>query len=580
MKPKLDASPRDGSTPNAGRRIVCAKFRAGPHPPPHSPAVTHAVASGVGAGEDRAEAGGWWRRPSRDASAMETFGKKDGRTAFGANSEGSTSRDKLGMGMGEEDEGSVWIIMDMLNDTAFDDFLRVLHRHAPTSCSSSFIARLLSTTEGSTPEVGYVFPPPGGSPYNVSPGLPGSAPRTSATTLTNSPHRKVEAVPDPKSSPYSGKAGVPYPEWRHTVVQRARRAGIGPIGRAMELVIFGSDDGDESPPDGDDLLSYLEMPQDQESPVVSPKRPTLAKGSSMDSHVNLSPTLWRDYLNDDSDSDSEGESEESEQEWEGWMADIPRQRRIQADTVERQLRHLTPDIEDYEDEDDSEIPWIQDEPVSDDAAGVPASDDGAADEPAFSMDERTTGKSRWDLFPQSRTITTYSSADSLIRKSIRPSRSRPRILGGSKSMAGVEFPSVRARSPLSSQVRASDDLSTSPGSGTSPPSRSGLPVRIPIPIRMRMTSVRGTQVEIGTSPPETATSRRLPSFLRKGAPTNESAPASQDTSPSQEKSQKLPAGPAPPSLVLTIPEPQTSGSSPSSLESIKFVTPDSEDGGD
>ncbi|KAH9919547.1 uncharacterized protein B0H18DRAFT_633199 [Fomitopsis serialis] len=110
MKPTLDAS-----TPNTGRRIVCAKFRAGPHPPPHSPAVTHIVNSGAGAGEDRSDAGGWWRRGSRDTPAAEAFGRKEGRSTLVASSEGSTSRDRLGLSC--ENEGSVWIIMDLLNDS-------------------------------------------------------------------------------------------------------------------------------------------------------------------------------------------------------------------------------------------------------------------------------------------------------------------------------------------------------------------------------------------------------------------------------------------------------------------------------
>ncbi|TFY61442.1 hypothetical protein EVJ58_g4502 [Rhodofomes roseus] len=334
----------------------------------------------------------------------------------------------------------------------------------------------------------------------------------------------------------------------------------------MEFVIFGDDEPEGLANDEDDLLSYLEMPDEEARAQETPKRPSLAKRPSDNSHVDLSPTLWRDYLNDDSDSGSDGESEQSEQEWEDWMTDLPRQHRIQADTEERHLRHLTPDIE----EDDEDIPWIQDEALSDDGTGVPASDDGMAEsDHALAADKSATR----EPFPPSRKITSYSSADSLIRKSIRPSRSRPRIFGASKT--GVDFPSERARSPLSSQVRASSELSTSPESGTSPPTRSHLPVRMPIPIRMRITSVRGTQVEGGTSPPETA-SPRLTNLLRKGGSTNESTSASQHPSAPQGKNKATSAGAAPPSLILTIPEPNTSASSPSSLESIKFATPDSD----
>lgn len=103
-----DTAPKYASVCDARRRVVCARFRAGPHPPPHSPAHTHAVAAGSGGGD----LSGWWRRGSRDATVVETFGRRDGH-AFVAD---AASQDRLAAG--DEDENSVWIIMDLLNDSS------------------------------------------------------------------------------------------------------------------------------------------------------------------------------------------------------------------------------------------------------------------------------------------------------------------------------------------------------------------------------------------------------------------------------------------------------------------------------
>ena len=332
--------------------------------------------------------------------------------------------------------------------------------------------------------------------------------------------------------------------------------------------MFGGDAAeDPAGASDDDLFTYFDNSADEDAPHASPVCPPLAKRPSMNSQMDLSPTLWRNYLNEDSDSESDAESELSEQEWENWMTDLPRQRGIQTRTVEQHLRHLSPDMEE-EDEDD-DIAWAQDEPPSDDGAALPTSDDG---EPVTSitLDSPPPAGAR-EPFPPSRTITTYSSVDSFIRKSVRPSRSRPRILGG------VDFPSARASSPLS-RTRVSEESFAAPvdDSVASPPGRTQLPVRLPIPIRMRMTSLRGAPAEGGASPPETvaSTSPRLPAFLRKGPSASATGPVSQS---SQELFQKgAVAAAAPPSLVLTIPEAVSSASSPSSLESIKFATPDSE----
>ena len=364
---------------------------------------------------------------------------------------------------------------------------------------------------------------------------------------------------------------APYPEWRQKIIQRARRAGVGPVGRAMEFVMFGGDTTEDAASNSDDdLFTQFDTPGDQDVPRGSPVRPPLAKRPSMNSQMDLSPTLWRSYLDEDSDSESETESELSEQEWENWMADLPRQRSIQTRTVEQHLRHLSPEMEE---EDDDDITWAQDEPPSDDGAALPTSDDG---EPVTSitLDSPPAAGAR-EPFPPSRTITTYSSVDSFIRKSVRPSRSRPRILGG------VDSPSARARSPLS-RTRVSEESFAAPAddSTASSPGRSQLPVRLPIPMRMRMTSLRSVPGDSGTSPPETAAgtnSPRLPGFLRKGPPATTMGTLSPDLLPSQDKfSKPTMAVATPPSLVLTIPEAVSSGSSPSSLESIKFATPDSE----
>ena len=151
-----DASPKHASACDARRRVVCAKFRAGPHPPPHSPANAHAVASGTGGGEDRGDSSGWWRRGSRDATAVETFGRRDGR-AFVVSAEAAASQDRLGTG--DEDENSVWIIMDLLNDSSAHDSVAVFSDHADLSaCQPSTTSSVYCTATRPLPAV-HPLPP-------------------------------------------------------------------------------------------------------------------------------------------------------------------------------------------------------------------------------------------------------------------------------------------------------------------------------------------------------------------------------------------------------------------------------------
>ncbi|EPQ58818.1 hypothetical protein GLOTRDRAFT_125145 [Gloeophyllum trabeum ATCC 11539] len=107
-----------------------------------------------------------------------------------------------------------WIVLDMLDEygkcltyQAFTSLLRILHRGAPRSVSSSFVPNM-STSSGEA---------------------------TARPSSRADQHRTV-----PSLGPLNIPAGcVPYPEWRIDLVTRARRVGMGDIGPVLEWVLLG-----------------------------------------------------------------------------------------------------------------------------------------------------------------------------------------------------------------------------------------------------------------------------------------------------------------------------------------------------
>lgn len=190
-------------TPQSSR-VVCAKFApAEPtyspdrsYEPPVSPVADawHDPWTGnvIESRESEDGTGPWSRRGSKD----DTFkGHKERR--WGSSGE---SRPDSRPGIGsvhdiplDDDTQGIWVILDMLEDVAYANFLRILHRHAPDSVSSTFVPNKASAK---------------------------------ASTSGN------------RFSPASA-APLPYPEWRRDVAERAQRAGMGDIGQAMSYIKWG-----------------------------------------------------------------------------------------------------------------------------------------------------------------------------------------------------------------------------------------------------------------------------------------------------------------------------------------------------
>lgn len=140
---------------------------------------------------------------------------------------------------------------------------------------------------------------------------------------------------------------MPYPEWRLAITRKARRAGLGAVGRAMELVMFGDEENSEDEDEDDDeleiewarRLSALEA-SPLEYPPRSRSRPRPGRHVS-DSAVTFSV---------DSNSATLGEfdaphpvpplaedSDESEAEWEGWLDIAIAQRRREQSLLSRRI---------------------------------------------------------------------------------------------------------------------------------------------------------------------------------------------------------------------------------------------------
>jgi hypothetical protein len=148
--------------------------------------------------------------------------------------------------------------------------LRILHRHDPES--STFF----STSNRAFSPHRRSF-----SPISFASGSPSSSPETQ------------HSFP-PSLGPL--QRFVKYPEWRLELVHKARRAGLGDLGKAMEITMFGH------PLDSNESLDAERPPK--------PVKPDRARGRSK---------LWGGGF-DSSDGSSDESS--SETEWVGWRADL------------------------------------------------------------------------------------------------------------------------------------------------------------------------------------------------------------------------------------------------------------------
>ncbi|TFK64740.1 hypothetical protein BDN72DRAFT_901315 [Pluteus cervinus] len=137
---------------------------------------------------------------------------------------------------------------------AYTSILRVLHRHAPRPISSSFISRVPGLDNLNFPTT---TPAAGAKPSSpLSPTHPRQRPRDDSSESeaekapSANPTSPTPGRPRPQHPPalanlshptQSDKrfGALPYPEWRVEVTERAQKAGLGDIGKAMEWLVWG-----------------------------------------------------------------------------------------------------------------------------------------------------------------------------------------------------------------------------------------------------------------------------------------------------------------------------------------------------
>ncbi|KAL4062235.1 hypothetical protein J3A83DRAFT_4258974 [Scleroderma citrinum] len=168
----------------ADQRVICIKFRtikARPGidtPPLTSPSYTSTDS--------------WRTSTSKTSSNAPSSGsaRTPEKRKFGRTPRQTYNPDDVCRGEGE------WVVLDMLDDHAFANMLRVLHRYAPHPISSSFLP---SSSLGDC----------SATPLQVTPLL----------------HE-------------SSCTAIPYPEWRMNTVDTARKAGMGDVGKPMAWVLW------------------------------------------------------------------------------------------------------------------------------------------------------------------------------------------------------------------------------------------------------------------------------------------------------------------------------------------------------
>ncbi|KAJ6581942.1 hypothetical protein B0H19DRAFT_1252101 [Mycena capillaripes] len=200
-----------------------------------------------------------------------------------------------------------FLILDLKEDAAYVSLLRVLHRHSLPR--STFVDKLPVGPDDFFPE------PRSAHPDNEDAEDEAPPPLRHPPSLAHlrGPSRGLSL------------GALPYPEWRTALLQRARRAGMGRIGKAVEWVLWNGDTAEEP--------LWL-----HESPVRKrgrgqPRRvrqPTSTDG--YDSDVSGGWTL-SDGEDEEGDSDEDSDEERavgarSETEWVGWLGDLRRQARV------------------------------------------------------------------------------------------------------------------------------------------------------------------------------------------------------------------------------------------------------------
>ncbi|KAG6845266.1 hypothetical protein H0H87_012001, partial [Tephrocybe sp. NHM501043] len=296
----------------------------------------------------------------------------------------------------KENAKTEWIILDMGSDlgeytvhphtannsdiswAAYSSFLRVLHRHMSLSASSSFLTKS-SATPTPTPFPSPTSPQASTSTTQTFQWLPSSdedAPTSSLHPhiLENDASHDSELLSPISASSRSDRfkqethppdlvvlsrpgkdvsktfGVLPYPEWRAEVTERAQRAGMGYVGRAMNWIKWGRTE--QLALDVEELLRRHGERDDVSAESIRKKKREAT--SLKNRRRSTTSTVTRSILNQGGPSDKAlgstyesdfsediekmlemSDSEEvSEAEWHGWNLDLGRQREVEKKKLE------------------------------------------------------------------------------------------------------------------------------------------------------------------------------------------------------------------------------------------------------
>ncbi|KAF9499939.1 hypothetical protein BDN71DRAFT_1502425 [Pleurotus eryngii] len=249
---------------------------------------------------------------------------------------------RAGGGRGE------WIVMDAVNDDAFNSLLRIFHRIAPDPIESTFVPGLSSLASASSsprpsPTVAnHVYAHHPDSPASSQVSLIGST--TFSHTAASSRGKSLRR--DTQYSIATNTFGaLPYPEWRVDIAVKAQKAGMGDVGRAMGWMLWGRSLTDENDSMKAEMHSTRSSGKSKGSGPKQRKGKASSRKSVKSTHSTLTPTpsvrepvdpyasdvsggVSSDESNFGLHESDESDGYNSEAEWQGWMADLHRQAQV------------------------------------------------------------------------------------------------------------------------------------------------------------------------------------------------------------------------------------------------------------
>ncbi|KAI0075770.1 hypothetical protein K474DRAFT_1708766 [Panus rudis PR-1116 ss-1] len=517
----------------------------------------------------------WFRKSYRDVSA--SIGGGEGiRIARSVPSfDGldfdaiNVSEEKAGDTEGPHDD-SVWVVIDMIEESAMQNLLRLLHREAPMSTPSTFFDNIVHES--------YESPPP-------SPILFAATLQRGESPPTPSSAKSFGTPPPPSTAPSEvGPSPKPYPEWRLSVLDRARQAGLGDVGRAMQWAMFGGggkDEEDESTIDQQTISRGRSKTKQKFESVHEHKKAVYQQGVIVD------------------DSESSDEESASELEWEGWREEIIQRRRNDSNRARDDNSVI---------EWESNWNWVSN--LADQGDSGSHTQESGPNSPradAINLDSVDA-----ILASQPHQLNSYSSADSLLRRTIKRTGSKASHPRSGSPSTGITR--VRPRSPLAAgleeeeqdegdDIRSVDDDDDNTGvtstfvsdpsnsqrhalraqhseSALSSPYFRNTAPRMPMPMSMAMSQITST-VSVGTRP-DTAQSlsgndkdRKRGSFMPQPGRGTRDKSSMNRSKRDEETASALQGLFRPTKLKLSLPFSQSNQAGPSRQPGASPVTPDS-----